>query len=510
MSLIKNILCPKCNNYPLLSLNKDKLKDILIQCKHCGFNQSDTLHNYLQSMKIFFLNKNEECNQCIQHKLEYNNYCLTCKAHICNQCINHQSHKLISLDKVLSKTKFDDIMEKGYNHIHSYCNELKIKKIKEYLLMINKIELSYQSFQTINNDIIQLFKLISEFYYTNKSNYYLKLNYININDLNIYKNTNENTLEGIVNYYNSYIIIKGNPIIADISNITQVKHINEYSNYVYCVVLLSDGRLASCSRDKTIKIYNIKNDYNCDIIIEEHTKDVTYLCQLNNNKLISCSSDKSIKIWSITQFSYECDYTLKKAHNGFIYKVISLTNNRIASCSEDKTIKIWNSNHPYEYITSLEGHLSYVTSIIQVIGKVILISGSDDSTLRSWDLITYKTNKILSNVYCCDSNSLMEIDDCRLVVGEYNSIAVVNINDYIIEKRINNIELKGVRSLMILRDNNVLCGCDNGVMCIYDINMNNINKENKLSDESFFDLISINEYQFLSCSCNSNIQLWKY
>ena len=40
-------LCPQCNNNPLLYLNKEQPKDILIQCAHCEYNQYNSLHKYL-------------------------------------------------------------------------------------------------------------------------------------------------------------------------------------------------------------------------------------------------------------------------------------------------------------------------------------------------------------------------------------------------------------------------------------------------------------------------------
>ena len=70
-------------------------------------------------------------------------------------------------------------------------------------------------------------------------------------------------------------------------------------------------------------------------------------------------------ISSITQSSYQCDYTIEDAHDDDIFKVIPLTKNRIASCSY-KTIKIWNSNYPYNLISTIKGHTSYVDSIIKL------------------------------------------------------------------------------------------------------------------------------------------------
>ena len=105
-------------------------------------------------------------------------------------------------------------------------------------------------------------------------------------------------------------------------------------------------------------------------------------------------------ISSITQSSYQCDYTIEEAHSDYIWKVIPLRNNRIASCSWDRTIKIWNSNYPYNLISTIKGHTSYVDSIIKLKDKDILISGSLDKTLRKWNLLTYQCISIIKNVDC--------------------------------------------------------------------------------------------------------------
>ena len=298
--------------------------------------------------------------------------------------------------------------------------------------------------------------------------------------------------------------------VVDINNIINIKIINEHSDDVYSLLLLSDGRLASCSYDKTIKIYDIKNNYHCDITLEGHTHSVNYISQLDNNKLISCSDDRSIKIWSITQSSYQCDYTINNAHNGVIFKVISLTNNRIASCSY-KTIKIWNSNHPYNLINTLNGHTYYVRSIIQLKDKDILISGSWDNTLRKWNLLTYQCDKIINNVDCCDNNSLLEIDNNRIIVGGYNVITIVNISNDIIEHQIKNEKLSYAYSFVQLRNGKILCGCSYGLICLYDINLNTLSfREKKIHDKPVSCLLNLNKYQFISCSCFDEIKVWEY
>ena len=45
-----------------------------------------------------------------------------------------------------------------------------------------------------------------------------------------------------------------------------IKTISEHSDTVNSLLLLKDKRVASCSFDKTIRIFNPSNDYHCDSI----------------------------------------------------------------------------------------------------------------------------------------------------------------------------------------------------------------------------------------------------
>ena len=299
---------------------------------------------------------------------------------------------------------------------------------------------------------------------------------------------------------------------VDITRIHNINSIYEHEESVNSLLILSDGRLASCSRDKTIKIFCINNNYHCDITIEGHTDNVYYISQLDNNKLISCSFDNSIKIWSITQSSYTCDFTINNAHSHSIWKVIPLTNNRIASCSSDKTIKIWNSNHPYNLIKTLYGHSKDVTSIIQLKDKDILISGSNrKSTLRKWNLLTYQCITIMTDFYCYCSNGLLQIDNNRIIVGGRGVITIVNIFNDIIEQEIQNSELDIVSSFLQLRDGNILSGCSDGAIYLYNIKFNTLlYSDDKIHNSYVTCLLKLNDYKFISCSRDNTIKIWEY
>ena len=213
-------------------------------------------------------------------------------------------------------------------------------------------------------------------------------------------------------------------------------------------------------------------------------------------------------ISSITQSSYQCDYTIEEAHSDYIWKVIPLRNNRIASCSWDRTIKIWNSNYPYNLISTIKGHTSYVDSIIKLKDKDILISGSLDKTLRKWNLLTYQCITIINNVDCFSWNSLLEIDNNRVIVGG-RYITIVNISNDIIEYQIRNDKLNYVYSFVQLRDGNILCGCKHGLIFLYDIKLNILSfRKDKLHYEGVSCLVNLNQYQFISSY--KEIKLWEY
>ena len=78
-------LCPKCGDYPSLSLNKDKPNDILIQCDKCEYNQYTSLHNYLYQMKATLISISNNNNFCTNHNQPLIIYCTKCKLYLCNQ-----------------------------------------------------------------------------------------------------------------------------------------------------------------------------------------------------------------------------------------------------------------------------------------------------------------------------------------------------------------------------------------------------------------------------------------
>ena len=283
----------------------------------------------------------------------------------------------------------------------------------------------------------------------------------------------------------------------------EIKTINEHISSVLSLLLLKDKRVASCSLDKTIRIYNPSNDYHCDQVIERHSQCIRSICILEDDTLVSCSFDQSIVIG---------DYRIKNAHDKPIFKVIALPNNRIASCSMEFTIKIWKSNPPYSDtpIKVLTGHNKCVHSLLYIKERDIMISGSS-KTLRLWKMSTFQCITVIEGVKCCDTNALYQIDKDRVISGGIYIITIVNIDKCTIEKEIIDESFGRVFCFIKLRDNKtILCGCSDGLLCFYDMNTEQYIKTKNNHKNYISDLLLIDDNTFLSCSGDNTIKVWKY
>ena len=283
-----------------------------------------------------------------------------------------------------------------------------------------------------------------------------------------------------------------------------IKTITDHTLKVNSLLLLKDKNVASCSYDKTIRIFDPSNDYHCAQILKRHSSDIPSICELDDGTIVSCSWDKSIMIG---------DYTIKNAHNQWIYKVIALPNNRIASCSVDKTIKIWKSNPPYSDtpIKVLTGHDKTVFSLLYIKEKDIMISGSFNDKLCLWNMSTYQCVAVIEGVKCNNNNSIYQIDKDRVIVGGWNTFSIVNIDKYTIEKKIEDESLINVCCFLKLKDNKtILCGCEDGAFCYYDMNTEEYKKSTNYHNKYISDLLMIDDSTFISCSWDKTIKVWKY
>ena len=83
---------------------------------------------------------------------------------------------------------------------------------------------------------------------------------------------------------------------------TTMKTLCGHTSWVYALKMLPDGRLASGSYDRTIRIWNLTTGTQ-NMVLYGHTAAVISLDVLANGYLVSISDDLTARIWNTTSGS---------------------------------------------------------------------------------------------------------------------------------------------------------------------------------------------------------------
>jgi WD40 repeat protein len=118
----------------------------------------------------------------------------------------------------------------------------------------------------------------------------------------------------------------------------------------------------------------------CMITLEGHDDSVwSVTFSPDGQRLASGSRDKTVKIWDVT--TGQCQATLE-GHDDWVESVaFSPDGQRLASGSWDRTVKIWDAATG-QCQTTLLGHGSLVWSVVFSSDGQRLASGSDDKTIK--------------------------------------------------------------------------------------------------------------------------------
>lgn len=290
-----------------------------------------------------------------------------------------------------------------------------------------------------------------------------------------------------------------------VSNLMLKTDIKIHSNEVNSLCLLADRRLASCSDDKTIKIFNLIN-YQCELTLIGHQKSVLYISELNTGALISCSSDSTIKIWEINKTQYKYIQTLKE-HTGIVNKVIQISLSRIGSCSDDKTVKIWDQN--YRCISTLP-HNGEVFSFIELKSKKFIVSCSVGAKMTFWNSENFTREKIIEHIQCSFNNSLKEISNYRILVGGMGKIYIVNTLTIQLETKVQLDNNNLVRGFFELSDNTFLYSINCSMIQLTDKEYETLNIKKNMDDFEILDFLVLEDNKLISCSASNSIKIFDF
>jgi len=156
----------------------------------------------------------------------------------------------------------------------------------------------------------------------------------------------------------------------------------------------NNGYVATCSWDKTVKIWNPLNW----ILIKTFMghSSMVYSAEFINADIIATSDSTGIiLIWSIS--SGVINMTINAGQYNSVNCLKLLSNGNYLAAGLNSTINIYNINTGI-LILSLIGHTSTVNDLELITGNGnnLLASSSSDKTIRIWDLNTNMTKFVLT------------------------------------------------------------------------------------------------------------------
>ena len=291
-----------------------------------------------------------------------------------------------------------------------------------------------------------------------------------------------------------------------LSKTNLVSVLNLHKKTINSLLLLKDERLVSTSDDNTIIIWDLKKKEN--FVLSGHEGPVFYAFQLQNGHLVSCSEDCTIRFWDLEKQICISNF---RAHEKTIVKVIQLSNKRIASCSFDKKIKIWKEGEKLNnesLIKVLEGHEEFVTSVLELKNKNYIVSGGRDSRLRFWSSADYTCKKVIDETYCQWNNSIVELDDEKLLIGYFNQVIVVNLKEFQIETKIVTEKLNDLVYPVLMSNNNLILGCKENIFFLNSQNFQLGAETIKVHDKEISCLLVIKDQYLITGSLDNTIKVW--
>ncbi len=242
----------------------------------------------------------------------------------------------------------------------------------------------------------------------------------------------------------------------------EIARLEGHSDWIAALCELPDGRLASASADKSIRLWNLHSGDEA-VRLGGHQHWVRTLCIVDDGRLASGSWDRTVRLWDVeTGIEAAC----LRGHLDLVASLCLLPDGCLASGSTDKTIRLWDVNSGTE-IARLEGHLGSVDSLC-VLPDGRLVSGSDDGTIRLWDVKAGAEVARLDQPSGKSVAALCVLPDGRLAAISQKAIRIWDVNTAA-EVALLEGHLSTVRALTLLPNNRLASGSHNRTIRIWDV-----------------------------------------
>jgi WD40 repeat protein len=180
-----------------------------------------------------------------------------------------------------------------------------------------------------------------------------------------------------------------------------------HSDRVWSVAFSADGnKLASGSHDKTLKIWDVFSGKCLQTLQGQINRVWSIAFSADGQTLASGSEDRHVRIWSLN--SYECIHSFQEQGSWIWSVAFSPDSKTLATGSDDKLVKLWDVNQgklvkvcpdtpAFKQIPGHSNlrHTNWVVSVAFSAKGDLLASGSEDTTVKIWDVNTGNCLKTL-------------------------------------------------------------------------------------------------------------------
>ncbi|KAG9050527.1 hypothetical protein FS837_004711 [Tulasnella sp. UAMH 9824] len=171
-----------------------------------------------------------------------------------------------------------------------------------------------------------------------------------------------------------------------------------HPDYIRCLTVHPTLSLVlTGSDDMTIKAWDWEKGWKCSQIYEGHTHYIMNIAinPKDNNTFASACLDRTVKIWSFG--SSHPNFTLDAHEKGVNYVEYYHGGEKpyLVTTGDDRLVKVWDY-HSKSCIQTLESHTSNVSFAIFHPSLPIIISGSEDGTVKIWHANTYRLENTLN------------------------------------------------------------------------------------------------------------------
>lgn len=251
------------------------------------------------------------------------------------------------------------------------------------------------------------------------------------------------------------------------------------TNWIRKIIFSSDGELIACStEDGKVQVWSLENRERLNLF-DEHDGRVWEIAFAPDGKtIVSGSDDQQIKLWNLA--ANRCVTTLK----GYTCKLravaFSPDGKWLASAGDDQIIRLWNMEADNCW-NELPGHIGRVWSLSfyrEQSGKLYLISGSDDRTVKCWDLEdrkcvwTSESHTSWVRTVCASPTNCLVLsggDDKVIRAHQMSKTSSPEVQEYWAFPTLHN---DWILSLAVSPNGNfVVSGSDDGTAHVWDINL---------------------------------------